>query len=213
MRRIDKRFLLRQPFYNLASYIYKTQMNLADPEEVKRVVRACSKGDLKYQQALYEHMYSKMLNVCYRYSDRPEDAKDLLQDGFLKVFDKIGRFNFKGSLEGWIRRIMVNHAIDHFRKNRKRFALSETLVKAENIADEEIEESDFAGLNAKELLACVQELSPVYRTVFSLYVLDDYSHAEIAEELSISEGSSKSNLSKAKRNLKSLVLQRIKDGK
>lgn len=186
-------------------------MDLTDKEEVERVVRGCSNGDEKYQRLLYQYMYSKMMAVCYRYSDRPEDAQDLFQEGFIKVFKKIEKFNFKGSLEGWIRRIMVNHAIDHYRKNKNKFAMSETLVKAEQIPSEDIEEGIFDEIEANDLLLLVQKLSPVYRTVFSLYILDGYSHREIAEELDISEGTSKSNLSKAKRNLKELVLQYLKN--
>ena len=158
-------------------------------------------------------MYSKMMVICYRYANRPEDAKDLFQEGFIKVFNKIERFNFNGSLEGWIRRIMVNNAIDYYRKNKNKYAISETLVEAEQIPSEDIGESIFEDVSAKQLLDFVQQLSPVYRTVFSLYVLDDYTHAEIAEELGISEGTSKSNLSKAKKNLKKMVLDHLKSTK
>lgn len=186
-------------------------MDLTDKEEVRKVVKGCSEGDEKYQQMLYKQMYSKMMAVCYRYSDRPEDAQDLFQEGFIKVFNKIEKFNFKGSLEGWIRRIMVNHSIDHYRKNKNKFAMSETLIAAEQIPSEEIEEGVFDELEANNLLLLVQKLSPVYRTVFSLYILDGYSHNDISEELGISVGTSKSNLSKAKRNLKELVLQYLKN--
>ena len=188
-------------------------MNLSDQEVVRKVVEGCSKGDKKFQEELYRQLYSKMLSVCYRYCDNSEDAKDLFQEGFIKVFDKIGRFNFKGSLEGWIRRIMVNHAIDHYRKHKKRFVMSETLVQVEKIADEEIEDGIFNELTSNDLLDFVQKLSPVYRTVFNLYVLDDYSHSEISEELGISIGTSKSNLSKAKKNLKYMILQKIENDK
>jgi RNA polymerase sigma-70 factor (ECF subfamily) len=188
-------------------------MNLSDQEDVRRVVTGCSNGDSNYQQLLYKHMYSKMMAVCYRYSARPEDAKDLFQDGFIKVFEKIEKFNFKGSLEGWIRRIMVNHAIDYYRKNKNKFAMSETLMQAENIPSNELDEGFFDDVKAKDLLDLVQKLSPVYRTVFNLYVLDDYSHNDISEELGISVGTSKSNLSKAKKNLKELVLQHIENEK
>lgn len=184
-------------------------MDLKNQQVVKQVVEACSKGNAEMQQALYKATYSKMMLVCYRYANRPEEAKDLLQEGFIKVFDKIGRFNFKGSLEGWIRRIMVNHAIDEYRKNKNKFSMSETLIEAENIPDDSVDEGLFDGLSAKDLLAFVQSLSPVYRTVFNLYVLDGYTHTEIAEELGISEGTSKSNLSKAKRNLKEMILQSV----
>lgn len=182
-------------------------MNLKDPAEVKRVVEACAKGDRKVQGAIYKTLYSPLLKVCYRYTDRPEDAKDLFQEGFLKVFDKIEKFNFKGSLEGWIKRIMVNHCIDHYRRNKNKFAMSETLLSASDIADDEAILGEVNELNGKQILSLIQRLSPMYRTVFSMYVLDGYSHAEIAEELNISEGTSKSNLSKAKRNLKMMILE------
>ena len=184
-------------------------MDLSDRDTVKRVVEACAKGDREYQKQLYKLMYSPMMAVCYRYASRREEAKDLFQEGFIKVFDKIGKYNFKGSLQGWIRRIMVNHAIDHYRRNKNKFAMSESMIEAERIADEGSEDSFFEGITANELLSMVQDLTPVYRAVFNMYVLDDYTHAEIAEELGISEGTSKSNLAKAKRNLKTMVLQRI----
>ena len=190
-------------------------MDLSNQVEVRKIVRECAEGNSEYQQLLYKELYSKMMVVCYRYASRPEDAKDLFQEGFMKVFQKIERFNFKGSLEGWVRRIMVNHAIDYYRKNKNKFAISETLLEAEQIADEQENEGIFENVSAKELLSFVQQLSPVYQTVFNLYVLDDYSHAEIAEELNISEGTSKSNLSKAKRNLKKMILDhlQLKEGK
>ena len=204
---------MRQPLNNLASLRHKVSMDLSDKEIVKEVVEACAKGDEMVQQKLFKHLYSAMMRICYRYANRPDDAKDLLQDGFIKVFNKIGSFNNKGSLEGWIRRIMVNNAIDYHRKNKNKFAMSETLLEASQIPDEQEQDSIFEDLTSKDLLDCVQQLSPVYRAVFNLYVLDDYSHAEIAEELGISEGTSKSNLSKAKKNLQQLIKQLIKDVK
>lgn len=188
-------------------------MNLSDKAEVKRIVEACSKGDEGCQEALFKHLYGKMMHICYRYANRPEDAKDLLQDGFIKVFEKIGSFNFKGSLEGWIRRIMVNNAIDYYRKEKKKFAISETHIDESQIADEDSGEGYFDKISAKDMLDCVQQLSPVYRAVFNMYVLDDYSHAEISEELGISIGTSKSNLSKAKHNLRIMIKEKIKNAK
>jgi len=188
-------------------------MNLSDQDTLKKIVEGCAKGDRYYQQQLYKAMYSQMMAVCHRYAARSEDAKDLFQEGFIKVFDKIGRYNFKGSLQGWIRRIMVNNAIDHYRKNKNKFSMSESMMEAERIQDEEIDESIFADITADQLLNCVQELSPMYKSVFNMYVLDGYTHSEIAIELNISEGTSKSNLSKAKRNLKQMVLELIENEK
>lgn len=184
-------------------------MDLSNQTEVREIVEGCSAKDAKYQQILYKQLYSKMMTVCYRYANRPADAKDLFQDGFIKVFEKIDKFNYKGSLEGWVRRIMVNNAIDYYRRNKNKYAISETLVEAEQIADEEENEGIFEGVTSKELLDLVQQLSPVYRTVFNMYILDDYTHAEIAAELEISEGTSKSNLSKAKKNLKMMVYDHL----
>lgn len=180
-------------------------MDLSNQADVRAIVEGCAERNAEHQQFLYQNLYSKMMVVCHRYASRPEDAKDLFQEGFIKVFDKIEKFNFNGSLEGWIRRIMVNNAIDYYRKNKNKFAMSETLIESEQIADEVESQGIFEDVSADLLLSFVQELSPVYRTVFNLYVLDDYSHAEIAEELGISEGTSKSNLSKAKKNLKQMV--------
>lgn len=185
-------------------------MDLTNQAEVRKIVEGCAKGNSDYQQLLYKELYSKMMVVCHRYASRPEDAKDLFQDGFIKVFQKIERFNFKGSLEGWVRRIMVNNAIDYYRKSKNKYAISETMVEAEQIPEEDQNETSiFSMISADQLLGFVQQLSPVYQMVFNLYVLDDYSHAEIAEELNITEGTSKSNLSKAKRNLKKMVLNHL----
>ncbi len=185
-------------------------MDLSDQNDVRELVKGCAEGKNSYQQILYKTMYSKMMLVCYRYASRSEDAKDLFQEGFIKVFAKIEKFDFNGSLEGWVRRIMVNNAIDYYRKNKNKYAISETLVKAEQIPEIDDSEGIFEGISSAELLDMVQELSPAYRTVFNMFVLDDYSHAEIAEELGVSEGATKSNLSKAKKNLKRMILERIK---
>tara|TARA_B110000046_G_scaffold32429_1_gene34759 strand:+ start:27509 stop:28081 length:573 start_codon:yes stop_codon:yes gene_type:complete len=185
-------------------------MDLSNQADVRKIVEGCVERNADYQQLLYKTLYGKMMVVCQRYASRPEDAKDLFQDGFIKVFDKIEKFNFNGSLEGWVRKIMVNNAIDYYRKNKNKFAMSETLVESQQIAENEESEGIFDDVNADLLLSFVQQLSPVYRAVFNLYVLDDYSHAEIAEELGVSEGTSKSNFSKAKKNLKQMVKTHLK---
>lgn len=185
-------------------------MDFSDQNEVRRVVEGCVKGDHNCQKLLYKSLYSKMMGVCYRYTDRPDDAKDLFQEGFIKVFDKIGKYNFNGSLQGWVRRIMVNNALDHYRKEKNKFAFSETSIEAEYLKSDEVDESIYDDLSPNELLEMVQQLSPSYRTIFNLFVMEDYTHAEIAELLEISPGTSKSNLAKAKRNLKQMVLERLK---
>ena len=179
-------------------------MDLTDQEILNEVVRKCAKGDRKAQHLLYKHFYSKMMGVCYRYSNDPEDAKDLLHDGFVKVFNNLKKYNFQGSLEGWIRRIMVNTAIDHYRKSKNMFLVEEN----DNVLEEtnvESEDSIYSEFGVKEIMAAIQTLSPAYKTVFNLYVIEGFSHKEIAEELSISVGTSKSNLAKAKQKLRDLI--------
>jgi RNA polymerase sigma-70 factor (ECF subfamily) len=184
-------------------------MEPISPEKLEEIVVGCSKGNRDAQQDLYKMMYGKMLAVCYRYSRRPEEAKDLLQDGFLKVFKKIHKFNNVGSLEGWIRRIMVNNAIDYYRLNKNKYAISESNIDENMLVETPDEdESIYDDISAKDIMDSIQKLSPSYRTVFSLFVLDGYSHKEIADELDISEGTSKSNLAKAKRNLRALLEDR-----
>lgn len=140
-----------------------------------------------------------MYAVCLRYAEHVEAAQDILQNGFIKVFGKAAHFEGKGSLEGWIRRIMMNTAIEHYRKNKK------MLYATDSLSDQEYEigvESHLEQLNYKDLLALIQELPLGYRTVFNLFAIEGYNHKEIAELLEISEGNSKSQLSRARSALK-----------
>lgn len=180
-----------------------------DPVEQKVWVEQCQQGDRKAQQRLYEAHYGKMLGVCMRYATDIDQAKDILQDGFIKVFNSLERFNHSGSLEGWIRRIMVNTAIDLIRKEKR----SKVLSKSEERIDESVDivQEDFSEdnegqqLSMTQVVEAMQHLSPGYRAVFNLYVMEDMTHKEISAKLGISEGTSKSNLSKAKLNLKRIL--------
>lgn len=135
-----------------------------------------------------------MFGICLKYSKNQEDAEDTLQDSFLTIYSKIHQFNFKGSFEGWMKRITINTSIQKYRKNNIL-----QLIKEEQIVDEEIElEINDETIEIDFLLQLIQELPDRYRLVFNLYVLDNYSHKEIAAMLVISEGTSKSNLSRAK---------------
>ncbi|MDD4234705.1 MAG: sigma-70 family RNA polymerase sigma factor [Bacteroidales bacterium] len=182
-------------------------MDLSSSENVDRIVQGCIRGDNNCQRQLYEAVYGKMLGLCLRYASDREEAKDLLHDGFIKVFEKMNNFKHTGSFEGWIRRIIVNNAIDYFRKNKKmyfEFEGEHKFSRLEDDSDNEIEEMKIAKLKAERIIELIQELTPSYRTVFNLYVVEDYSHKEIAEMLNISIGTSKSNLAKAKAKLKLL---------
>jgi RNA polymerase sigma factor (sigma-70 family) len=167
------------------------------------IIEGCIKGDGKCQQAVYQKFYGKMLGTCMRYAKDREEARDILQDGFLKIFTSIKLYESKGSFEGWVRRIIVNTALDYIRKNKHliQYVDSDYVDEnAETIADEENKE--YTHVSSNEIMEAVQQLSPAYRTVFNMYVVDGFSHQEIAEQLGITIGTSKSNLSKAKINLK-----------
>lgn len=135
-----------------------------------------------------------MFGVCLRYAENKEDAQDILQEGFVKVFKKINTFQHKGSFEGWVRRIMVHTAIEHYRKRSKYF-----MVDIDQAYDQSFEADALTRMSTKEIIELVQQLPTGYRTVFNLFVVEGYSHQEISDMLNISVGTSKSQLSRAKR--------------
>lgn len=157
--------------------------------------------------------YGKMLAVCLRYINDRDTAQEILQEGFIKVFDKLDVFDFKGSFEGWVRRIIANTAIDAIRKNKRNPFLSDQDNDFKQEAVNEMEDAELLSafkLKADVAMEAISKLSPAYRTVFNLYVLEDYSHKEIAEMLGINEGTSKSNLAKAKMNLQRILTEKYK---
>ena len=145
----------------------------------------------------------KMYAVCLRYSRNQDEARDNLQDGFIKIFENIGQFRGAGSFEGWVRKIMVNTALQKYRGRYQLYALSDNESKAGNIPVDNISEI----MGEKELLAMIQELPPRYKLVFNMYAIEGYSHKEIGEMLNITEGTSKSNLSRARDILQERVKQ------
>lgn len=165
------------------------------------LIEACIKGDRIAQQDLYKFYYSYALSVCMRYSASKDDALDILNDGFLKVFTHMSGVDSSVNFRLWIRRIMINTAIDAYRKERKRgFQLDLDSVQIETE-----EENIVAKLSAADLLNLVQKLPPAYRAVFNLYSIDGYTHHEISGMLKIHEGTSKSNLFKAREHLKKML--------
>ncbi len=181
---------------------------MTDENELKNIVRGCVNKQRKEQQQLYQKFYGKMLAICLRYTKNMDQAKDILQDGFIKVYGKIDQFDHKGSFEGWIRRIMVNTAIDYFRKSKKDFILLGSDEALANIASDESDEAEdqMYDFSPQEIIEAMHKLSNAYRVVFNLYVYENLQHKEIAKKLGISEGTSKSNYSKAKKNLKKILL-------
>ncbi|MEJ7913360.1 MAG: RNA polymerase sigma factor [Chitinophagaceae bacterium] len=165
------------------------------------LIAGCIRGDRKMQYELYQQYSSKMFGVCLRYAGNTAEAEDILQEGFIKIFKKIESFRSEGSFEGWVRRIFVNTAIEHFR--RKTYLQPITEREEVNIEAQYLSVLD--SLAEKDIIALVQQLSPGYRTVFNMYVVEGYTHRQIADILNISEGTSKSQLSRAKIILQDMV--------
>jgi RNA polymerase sigma-70 factor (ECF subfamily) len=165
------------------------------------LIYGCLNGDRRMQEELYRRFSPRMYAVCLRYAGNAEEAEDILQEGFIKVFKKLDSFRGDGSFEGWIRRIFVNTAIEHFRRKRYLMPVTE---KEENTIEGKYT-SVLDELSAKDIMALIRELSPGYRTVFNMYVVEGYTHKEIADILGISEGTSKSQLSRAKVILQDMV--------
>lgn len=171
--------------------------------EEQNLVKGCQQGKPAYQEALYNKYYRTMFGVCMRYTSHREVAEDVLQDGFIKVFRKIGSFQMKGSLEGWIRRIMVNTALEHHRRQAAMYPVSEMDAAMETDAGHDL----VSLMSEAELLQLIQDLPDGYRTIFNLYAIEGFSHREISEQLSISEGTSKSQLARARQALQKAVCE------
>jgi len=168
--------------------------------DMKQLILDCQKNEPKAQGQLYQLFSSKMFAICLKYSRNYDDAQDNLQDGFLYIFKKINQYSFKGSFEGWIKRVMINHVLQQYRSS----PIFE-VVKDSAIAEDEVMIDSEEGPSLDFLLKIIQELPHRYRLVFNLYVLDGYSHKEIAALLDITEGTSKSNLARAKMLLKEKI--------
>ncbi len=170
-------------------------------DQLHRIIRGCQENDPGAQRELYDMFRTKMFGICMRYAGNYDDAQDILQDGFIKVFEKISQFGFKGAFEGWIRKVIVNTALEKYRIHYKQVTVEEFKSGSETEDSGDIT----SDIDAGELVRIVQELSPRYRVVFNLYAIEGYSHKEIGEMLKISEGTSKSNLSRARAILQEKV--------
>ena len=191
-------------------------MDLKDQEDIKEVIEGCIKGQRKYQEILHKAFYGKMLVVCMRYAQNNAEAEDLLHDGFIKLYSKLSKYTYKGSFEGWIRRIIVNNSIDFIRK-KKEFTVSfgsdneHIINQRQDNSDESYQLLESKEFKAQKIIKAIQELSPAYKAVFNMYVLEDMTHKEISEELGISVGTSKSNLSKAKLRIREILGSSMND--
>lgn len=177
----------------------------------QQLIEGCSRNDRKAQKALYEQYASVLLGICCRYTRDRAEAEDVLQEGFVKIFSHIAQFSGTGSFEGWMKRIMVNTAITHFRANQKHFnQLDITEIRESRVEDSSLPEADFS---QEDLLGVIRQLPRGYQVVFNLFVIEGYSHKEIGEMLGIDVGTSKSQLSRARsilqEKLKELARERL----
>jgi RNA polymerase sigma factor (sigma-70 family) len=169
------------------------------------IFQGCLRNDAAAQRELYNRYSPKMLAVCYRFGHNREDAEDMLQEGFIKVFSQLHTFQNKGAFEGWIRRIIVHTCINNLKKN-KRFNESVDIVYASSIQTRE--ESVPSIVQAKQIVECIRMLPLGYRTVLNLYAIEGYSHKEIAEMLDIEESTSRSQYTRAKQMLEDILIKK-----
>ena len=175
--------------------------------EDNELIAGCLSGESKHQELLYQKYARKMLAVCFRYTKNEVEAEDVFQDAFVKIFHSLPKFRSESSLETWMRKIMVNTALNHIRtaKWKQEFEEIDEHLEISDNGDEEIT----TAIDAKVLIKILNTLPDGYRSVFNLYVFEHYTHAQIAEELGISEGTSKSQLSRARNLLRQLMIEHI----
>ena len=193
------------------SFVTKARNMKLEQEELEEIIKGCKRQHRLSQQKVYEMFYGKMLPVCNRYAKNSEEAKDILQNGFIKVFEKIDKYNFDGSFGGWVRRLIVNTAIDHYRKHKNEYLIEDESRIADSdhwYEDEAV--TKYEGIKSEDIKEAIEQLSPAYKMVFNLYIMEGYSHQEIADELGVSLGTSKSNLAKAKANVKKILMKKLK---
>ena len=169
------------------------------------ILQGCLQNDAAAQRELYTRYSPKMLSVCYRFAHNREDAEDMLQEGFIKVFSQIHTFQNKGAFEGWVRRIVVHTCINHLKKNKK-FNESVDIIHATSIQVRE--ESVPSIVQAKQVVECIRLLPMGYRTVLNLYAIEGYSHKEIAGMLDIEESTSRSQYTRAKQMLEEILIKK-----
>lgn len=176
--------------------------------KLEDIIHGCIDANRGSQKEFYQLFYGFSMSICMRYCQEDYEAMEVVNDGFLKIFKKIHAFtprynNYEASLKGWIKVIMINTSIDHFRKVSKNYFILP--IQDDHFELARAEESVIDKMTHAEILRIVQKLSPAYKAVFNLFVIDGFTHEEIAEQLKISPGTSKSNLSKAKANIQKML--------
>lgn len=175
--------------------------NPGEHKETKKILKGCLSFDRRSQKALYQMYYAYGMSICIRYADGRDEAAEILNEGFMKIFTNISKFDLSKPFKPWLRRILINSSINNYKSKIKR--QKETSLEYTN--DKDAQENILSGISYQEIIVMIQKLSPAYRTVFNLYVIEGYKHEEIAEMLGISVGTSKSNLAKAKQNLRDIL--------
>jgi len=191
-------------------FLNRKTTTLLSAEELKYHIRGCTNNSRESHKKIYSSFYGYAMAICHRYAASQEDAMEILNDGFLKIFKEVKNFtpayeDVISSFKGWLRKIMIYTAIDHFRKNQKHQLNSDLdsivyQLPARN-------ETALDRLSHEEIIRCIQLLTPAYRTVLNLFIIEGFSHEEIAEQLGIAIGTSKSNLAKARRQLQKILFK------
>lgn len=176
--------------------------------DLPALIDGCKKGHRQFQKLLYEQYYSYAMSICMRHGNGYENAVEIVNDGFLKVFTKLEMYNPKKSFKAWVRRIMINSAIDHYRKELKHRSNHYDINKFDQVS---VKETAIDKMAFDEVVFQIQRLSPSYRAVFNLYVFEGFKHEEIGAMLNISAGTSKSNLSRARSLLQTALRKNYKD--
>lgn len=169
--------------------------------EIRNIINGCLNGNRRDQELLYRRHAPKLYAVCLQYSGNDEEARDILQEGFIKIFENLIHYKYEGSFEGWMRRIIVNTALEKYRSRHNLYRVADIDQIPE--LDAEPDSEDYSGLDAEDLMEIIRELPPKYRMVFNLFAIEGYSHKEIGQMVNITEGTSKSNLARAR-----IILQR-----
>lgn len=170
--------------------------------ELYKLLDSCRNGDRMSQDRLYKEFYAYAMGICLRYSRTSDEAIEILNDGFIKIFSKLHLYSTGLSFNGWLRKIMINSAIDYFRRNEKHYYS----LDISHVQHESLSETALDNLSAQEIISSIQRLPPSYRMVFNLFVIEGYQHEEIANQLNITVGTSKSNLAIARNKLKKMLM-------
>ena len=171
--------------------------------DLEKVVKRCSRGDLKAQEHLYKKFYGYVLSISLRFSSSRDNALEIANDSFLKIFNNIGSFQAEKEFKAWVRRIVVNTAIDYYRKEKKNIAE----ISIDETFSEFDDESVLDKMNAEEIIKLINSLPMQYRYTFTLFEIEGFTHDEIAQQLGITPGTSRSNLTRAKKLLRQMILK------